>query len=69
VRDEEDGMRFNYGMKELMAFNGSLNLCDDIVQFPMSLLELPTNNRYYMRGERFTVDQSNGSFWSGGDLQ
>jgi hypothetical protein len=56
-------------MKELMAFNGSPNLCDDIVQFPMSLLELPTNNRYYMRGERFTVDQSNDGFWSGDDLQ
>jgi hypothetical protein len=59
VRDEEGGMRFNYGMKELMALNGKLNLCDDIVLFPMSPPEKKkkhNNNRYYVRGANFTVD-------------
>ena len=52
VRDEEGGMRFNYGMKELMALNGSLNLCDDIVPFLMSpLTGDPNNNRFYVRGD------------------
>ena len=35
VRDEEGGMRFNYGMHQLMALNGALDLCDSIVPFPM----------------------------------
>ena len=35
VRDEEGGMRFTYEMEELMALNGALDLCDQIVKFPM----------------------------------
>ncbi|MCH8308917.1 MAG: FAD-dependent oxidoreductase [Chloroflexi bacterium] len=58
VRDEEGGMRFNYEMNELMALNGSLGLCDDIVPFPMSPTSGPNYNRYYMRGYRSTVEQA-----------
>jgi hypothetical protein len=54
VRDEEGGMRFNYGMKELMTLSGALDLCDDIVPFPME----GENNRYFMRGVGFTLTES-----------
>lgn len=60
VRDEEGGMRFNYGMQELMALNGALDLCEQIVPFPMSPLDGASNyNRYFMRGADFTVEQAN----------
>ena len=59
VRDEEGGMRFNYGMKELMALNGSLGLCEDIVPFPMAPTGgAPNTNRFYVRGGRFTTQTS-----------
>lgn len=59
VRDEEGGMRFNYGMKELMALNGKLELCNEIVPFPMSPPKTdPNYNRYYVRGEGFTVEDA-----------
>lgn len=66
VRDEEGGMRFNYGMQELMALNGALNLCDDIVPFPMAPTDGPNNNRYFFRGGNFTVAESEAdpSIWS-----
>ena len=53
VRDEEGGMRFNYGMHELMALFGKLGLCDDIEPFPMAP-DGPNDNRYFMRGSAFT---------------
>ncbi|MEM7218376.1 MAG: FAD-dependent oxidoreductase [Pseudomonadota bacterium] len=36
VREEEGGMRFNYDMTELMRLIRKLNLCDQIVDFPMA---------------------------------
>ena len=53
VRDEEGGMRFNYGMDELMALNGTLGLCDQIIPFPMKP-DGTNYNRYYLRGHAFT---------------
>ena len=50
VKDEEGGMRFFYSMHELMALFSALNLCDDIVPFPMS----DPNNRRYFRGHGYT---------------
>ena len=66
VRDEEGGMRFNYGMKELMALNGALDLCHKIVNFPMAPpSDAPNYNRYYVRGREFTYEDSakNPSIW------
>lgn len=62
VRDEEGGMRFNYGMGELMALFHSLGLCDEIVPFPM----VGANNRYLFRGRAFTYEESsrNPQVWS-----
>jgi hypothetical protein len=52
VRDEEGGMRFTYEMKELMSLFYGLQLCDEIVDFPM------TTNRYMVRGHSFTTDEA-----------
>lgn len=41
VKEEQGGMRFNYGMEELMALNAKLGLCDQIVPFPMSSVYNP----------------------------
>ncbi len=62
VRDEEGGMRFNYYMAELMALFHSLDLCDQIVPFPMAR----ENNRYLFRGHGFTYEESfeNPQVWS-----
>jgi hypothetical protein len=62
VREEEGGMRFNYSMKELMALFGKLNLCDDIVDFPMT----GKNNRYCLRGRSFSDEEArqNPGIWS-----
>jgi phytoene dehydrogenase-like protein len=54
VRDEEGGMRFNYDMAELMALFHRLELCDQIVPFPMS----GNNNRYLFRGRGFTYEEA-----------
>ncbi|HEX6368619.1 MAG TPA: FAD-dependent oxidoreductase [Longimicrobium sp.] len=54
VRDEEGGMRFNYHMQELMALFQALDLCDEIVPFPMS----GNNNRYLFRGRGFTYEEA-----------
>ena len=62
VREEEGGMRFNYSMQELMSLFAALQLCDEIVPFPME----GANNRYYFRGRSFTqaeADQNPG-IWS-----
>lgn len=67
VRDEEGGMRFNYGMQELMAVNGALGLCDDIIPFPMQPDPSgPNYNRYSIRGKSFTVQEAedNKNIWS-----
>ena len=60
VRDEEGGMRFTYEMKELMALFTALDLCSDIVDFPM------TTNRFNLRGHSFTAADAvadNDSIW------
>ncbi|HEY0097226.1 MAG TPA: FAD-dependent oxidoreductase, partial [Archangium sp.] len=63
VRDEEGGMRFNYSMTELMALFNALDLCGEIVPFPMS----GNNNRYLFRGHAFTYGEAlaNPQVWSG----
>jgi len=57
VKEEEGGMRFNYGMAELMNLNKKLGLCDDIVPFPMS--SEGDSNRWHVRGQSFTVAEAN----------
>lgn len=56
VREEEGGMRFNYGMQELMELFGALDLCDQIVDFPMS--SAGNTNRYFIRGHNFTAQEA-----------
>uniref|UniRef100_UPI004048A3C5 flavin monoamine oxidase family protein n=1 Tax=Roseivirga sp. TaxID=1964215 RepID=UPI004048A3C5 len=61
VRDEEGGMRFTYQMTELMSLFHGLELCDQIVDFPM------TTNRYFVRGRSFTAEEAtanNNAIWS-----
>ena len=53
VREEEGGMRFNYGMNELMTLIKAMNLCDEIVEFPMS--SEGNTNRFFLRGHNFTL--------------
>ena len=56
VREEEGGMRFNYGMTELMQLNYALGLCGDIVPFPMSSdINGANTNRFLLRGRTFTA--------------
>ena len=56
VREEEGGMRFNYGMTELMQLNYALGLCGDIVPFPMgSDINGANTNRFLLRGRTFTA--------------
>lgn len=56
VREEEGGMRFNFGMTELMTLNAALGLCDQIVTFPMGTPDLP--NRFFIRGASFTAQEA-----------
>ncbi|PYG34792.1 flavin monoamine oxidase family protein [Pelagimonas varians] len=56
VREEEGGMRFNFGMTELMTLNAALGLCDEIVQFPMGTPDNP--NRFALRGHSFTLQDA-----------
>ena len=54
-------MRFTYEMEELMSLFYGLQLCDEIVDFPM------TTNRYFVRGHSFTADEAaanNNAIWS-----
>ncbi len=63
VREEEGGMRFNQSMKELLTLIGELDLCHQLVSFPMG----DENNRFCFRGESFTVADSmadNNAIWS-----
>ncbi|MEM7058097.1 MAG: FAD-dependent oxidoreductase [Pseudomonadota bacterium] len=53
VREEEGGMRFNFGMTELMTLAAALDLCKDIVPFPMGSAN--DTNRFFLRGRNFTV--------------
>ena len=65
VREEEGGMRFNFGMHELMQLFAALDLCDQIVPFPMSSKD--GTNRFFQRGQSFTVqdaDDSEQMVWS-----
>lgn len=65
VKEEQGGMRFNYGMEELMALFGNLNLCDQIVPFPMTSTN--NTNRYFLRGHSFSVQDaidSGNMIWS-----
>lgn len=56
VREEEGGMRFNFGMEELMRLNAALGLCDEIVVFPMGTPDMP--NRFSIRGHSFTLKEA-----------
>ena len=56
VREEEGGMRFNFGMSELMTLNSALDLCDEIVPFPMGSPDNP--NRFALRGHSFTLQDA-----------
>lgn len=56
VREEEGGMRFNYGMKELMHLVCAMGLCDQIVPFPMGSAD--DTNRFHVRGHSFTVAEA-----------
>lgn len=70
VKEEQGGMRFNYGMEELMTLNAKLGLCDKIVPFPMSSEYNPNcsadapqtssgnTNRYCIRGHSFSVEEA-----------
>ena len=68
VREEEGGMRFNYGMTELMQLNHALGLCGDIVPFPMSSnINGANTNRFLVRNRTFTgawASDSCNSIWS-----
>ena len=55
IREEEGGMRFNHSMKELMSLFSAFDLCKDIVPFPMA--DSHKQNRYFVRGENFTVEE------------
>ncbi|MFQ3219195.1 MAG: hypothetical protein ACI8R9_001985 [Paraglaciecola sp.] len=56
VREEQGGMRFNFGMTELMTLNAALGLCDEIVPFPMASPDNP--NRFALRGHNFTLQDA-----------
>jgi hypothetical protein len=63
VKDEEGGMRFNFGMKELLETAHDLGLDNRIVPFGMG----NDNNRYSVRGRAFTVGEAaanNNAIWS-----
>ncbi|MEM8908519.1 MAG: FAD-dependent oxidoreductase, partial [Bacteroidota bacterium] len=57
VKEEQGGMRFNYGMEELMSLIAKLNLCDEIVPFPMSSTD--NTNRFCVRGHSFSLEEAN----------
>lgn len=56
VREEEGGMRFNYGMHELMNLIKVMGLCDKIVKFPMGSAN--DTNRFFLRGHNFTLAEA-----------
>ena len=60
VREEEGGMRFNYGMTELMQLTKAMGLCDQIVPFPMasSIGAAGNTNRFCVRGRTFTAAEA-----------
>lgn len=65
VREEEGGMRFNYGMDELMTLIKAMGLCDRIVDFPMG--SACDTNRFFLRGHNFTLaeaTESGNMIWS-----
>ena len=64
VRDEEGGMRFNFGMHQLMALNFELGLCDQLVPFPMSPTEPDFGLHYFMRNNEFAAGKADGSKWA-----
>lgn len=55
VRDEEGGMRFTEAMLELYGLIDALDLRDQIVPFPLT----DPRDRYYVRGQSFTVEEAN----------
>ena len=60
VREEEGGMRFNYGMVELMRLVRDLGLCDQVVHFPMAsdVAGFGNTNRFLVRGRGFSVHEA-----------
>lgn len=65
VKEEQGGMRFNYDMTELMTLIAELDLCDQIVPFPMS--SDGNTNMFNIRGRSFSVqdaDDSKQMIWS-----
>jgi len=68
IKEEQGGMRFNKGMKELMGLIEELDLCEETVPFPMSSnVNGENTNRFLFRGREFTVEEaiaSNHMIWS-----
>lgn len=65
VKEEQGGMRFNYDMTELMTLISELDLCGEIIPFPMS--STGNTNMYNIRGRSFSVQDaadSNQMIWS-----
>lgn len=62
IRDEEGGMRFTEAMLELYRLIYDLELSEGIVPFPLT----DENNRYYVRGQSFSVADANNdpTIWS-----
>jgi hypothetical protein len=63
VRDEEGGMRFNYGMQQLMALNFELGICDQFVPFPMAPTEAGFGLHYFLRSNEFSNSAADASKW------
>lgn len=68
VREEEGGMRFQYSMIELMTLIKEMNLCNQIVPFPMGskIPDYGNTNRFYLRGRSFTAQEAldgNNQIW------
>lgn len=64
VRDEEGGMRFNFGMQQLMALNFELDLCDQLVPFPMAPTKPEFGLHYFLRSNEFSTATADGSKWA-----
>ena len=62
VKNEEGGMRFMYGQRELIWLLWELGLQDQVMPFQMG----DDNNVYYLRGRRFTFGEAkaNPGIWS-----
>jgi hypothetical protein len=64
VRDEQGGMRFNFGMHELMALDHQLGLCDQLVPSPMAPTKPVFGFHYFLRSNEFTAGEADASKWA-----